>query len=418
MVSKGAIAVICGTLASCGLISACGPTNPTGSNPDNTAPQAQTNNTTTPSNTANAIPIGIAVSQTSNVALLGQEQVTGAKIAEQIFNQQGGINGTPIKLIFQDVGGDEQGAINAFNTLMNQSKVVGIVGPSLSQQAFAADPIAERNKVPVLGPSNTAKGIPEIGEYISRVSAPVAVVAPFAINEALKLNPQIKKVAVFYAQNDAYSKSETEIFQQTVKDKKLDLVTVQKFQTTDTDFQSQATNAINLKPDLIIISGLAADGGNLIKQLRELGYKGLIIGGNGLNTSNIFPVCQKQCDGVIIAQSYSPELKTPVNQTFRETYQAQNKKEPPQFAAQAYTGVQVFVDSLKTLDKTQKVATIPLPELRTQLNQQLLKGTYDTPLGKISFTPEGEVKQEQFYVAQINMNPDGKDGKFVFLKSE
>lgn len=417
MVSKGAIAVVCGTIASCGLITACGPTNNSTSS-STTTPQEQANNTTTAPDNANAIPIGIAVSQTSNVALLGQEQVTGAKIAEQIFNQQGGINGTPIKLIFQDGGGDEQGAINAFNTLMNQSKVVGIVGPSLSQQAFAADPIAERNKVPVLGPSNTAKGIPQIGEYISRVSAPVAVVAPFAINEALKLNPQIKKVAVFYAQNDAYSKSETEIFQQTVKDKKLDLVTVQKFQTTDTDFQSQATNAINLKPDLIIISGLAADGGNLIKQLRELGYKGLIIGGNGLNTSNIFPVCQKQCDGVIIAQSYSPELKSPVNQTFRETYQAQNKKEPPQFAAQAYTGVQVFVDSLKTLDKTQKVTTIPLPELRTKLNQQLLKGTYDTPLGKISFTPEGEVQQEQFYVAQIKMNPDGKDGKFVFLKSE
>lgn len=417
MVSKGAIAILCGTIASCGFMVACSPTNPTNS-ANNTPPQEQTNTATTAATTTNAIPIGIALAQTSNVALLGQEQVTGAKIAEQIFNQQGGVNGTPIKLIFQDVGGDEQGAINAFNTLMNQSKVVGIVGPSLSQQAFAADPIAERNKVPVLGPSNTAKGIPQIGEYISRVSAPVAVVAPFAINEALKLNPQIKKVAVFYAQNDAYSKSETEIFQQTVKDKKLDLVTVQKFQTTDTDFQSQATNAINLKPDLIIISGLAADGGNLIKQLRELGYKGLIIGGNGLNTSNIFPVCQKQCDGVIIAQSYSPELKSPVNQTFRETYQAQNKKEPPQFAAQAYTGVQVFVDSLKALDKTQKVTTIPLPELRTKLNQQLLKGTYDTPLGKISFTPEGEVQQEQFYVAQIKMNPDGKNGQFVFLQSK
>ena len=35
---------------------------------------------------------------------------------------------------------------------------------------------------------------------------------------------------------------------------------------------------MNLKPDLVIISGLAADGGNLVKQLRELGYKGLIIG--------------------------------------------------------------------------------------------------------------------------------------------
>ncbi|MHC5831375.1 MAG: ABC transporter substrate-binding protein, partial [Nostoc sp.] len=103
---------------------------------------------------------------------------------------------------------------------------------------------------------------------------------------------QLKKVAVFYAQNDAFSKSETEIFQQTVKDQGLELVTVQKFQTSDTDFQSQATNAINLKPDLVIISGLAADGGNLVRQLRELGYKGLIVGGNGLNTSNILPVCK------------------------------------------------------------------------------------------------------------------------------
>jgi len=60
----------------------------------------------------------------------------------------------------------------------------------------------------------------------------------------------------FYAQNDAFNKSETEIFQKTVKDQGLELVTVQKFQTTDTDFQTQATNAINLKPDLVIISNL------------------------------------------------------------------------------------------------------------------------------------------------------------------
>src|SRR6185436_5843665 len=66
-----------------------------------------------------AIPIGIAVAQTSNVALLGQEQVIGAQIAEDFFNKRGGVNGRPIKLIFQDTAGDEAGAINAFNTLIN-----------------------------------------------------------------------------------------------------------------------------------------------------------------------------------------------------------------------------------------------------------------------------------------------------------
>lgn len=367
-------------------------------------------------NPQTAIPIGVAVAQTSNVALLGQEQVAGAKLAEQYFNQQGGVNGTPVRLILQDTTGDEAGTINAFQTLINKNNVVGIVGPTLSQQAFGADPIAEQAKVPVLGPSNTAKGIPQIGEYIARVSAPVAVVAPNAVKAALQLNPQIKKVAVFYAQNDAFSKSETETFQQTVKDQGLDLVTVQKFQTTDTDFQSQATNAINLKPELVIISGLAADGGNLVKQLRELGYKGLIIGGNGLNTSNMFPVCRALCDGVLIAQAYSPELSNPVNTAFRNAYREQYKKEPPQFSAQTFAAVQVYVEALQALDRNTKLSTLSLPQLRTELNRQLLMGQYNTPLGEIAFTPEGEIVQKQFYVAQIKMEPAGNNGKFTFLK--
>jgi branched-chain amino acid transport system substrate-binding protein len=379
-------------------------------------PVATSNNSPSNTSAATSIPIGIAVAQTSNVALLGQEQVTGAKIAEQYFNQKGGVNGTAIKLVFQDTAGDEQGTINAFNTLITQDKVVGIVGPTLSQQAFSADPIADRAKVPVLGPSNTAKGIPQIGEYISRVSAPVAVVAPNSVKAALKINPQIKKVAVFFAQNDAFSKSETGTFQDTVKEQKLDLVTVQKFQTTDTDFQTQATSAMNLKPDLVIISGLAADGGNLIKQLRQLGYKGLIIGGNGLNTSNLFPVCQAQCNDVLIAQAYSPELSSEINNAFRDAYVKQNKKEPPQFSAQAFTGVQVFVEALKALDSKTKLNTLSLEQLRTQLNQQILAGKYDTPVGEISFDPEGEVQQSQFYVAQIKMDAEGKNGKFTFLK--
>lgn len=395
------------------LVVACSQTN-----------QPTTTTTNTPSNTpaaatpnsATALPIGAAFSQTSNYALLAQESVGGVKIAEKYFNDRGGVNGTPIKMVFQDTGGDEAGAINAFQTLINQDRVVGIVGPSASQQAFSANPIAERAKVPVIGASNTAKGIPEIGEYIARVSAPISLVAPNAVKAALKLNPKIKKVAVFYAQNDAFTTSETEIFQQAIKNQGLDIVTVQKFQTTDTDFQAQIGNALALQPDLVVISGLAADGGNSIRQLRELGYQGTIVGGNGLNTSNIFSVCQALCDGIIIAQAYSPEAPGEINAAFRDAYVKQNKKEPPQFSAQAFTAVQVFVEALKALDSKTKLSALSLAELRTKLNQQILAGKYNTPLGEIAFTPEGEVVQSQFYIAQIKMDVDGNNGKFIFLK--
>ncbi|MEH1830173.1 MAG: ABC transporter substrate-binding protein [Nostoc sp.] len=366
-------------------------------------------------NKPNAIPIGIAFAQTSNVALLGQEGTDGVKIAEKYFNNKGGINGRPIKLVYQDTSGDEVGAINAFQTLISKDKVVGIIGPTLSQQAFSADPVAERNQVPVIGASNTAKGIPEIGDYVARVSSSVAVVAPYSVKAALKQNPKIKRVAVFYAQNDAFNKSETEIFQKTVKNLGLDLVTVQKFQTTDTDFQAQASDAINLKPDLVIISGLAVDGGNLVKQLRELGYKGIIVGGNGFNTSHIFSVCRALCDGVIVAQAYSPVYPSEINIAFRKAYLEQYHREPPQVSAQAFAALQVYVEALQSLDKKSNINNLKLPQLRTELNKELLTKNYQTPLGEIAFTPTGDVIQKEFYVAQLKMEPNGINGKFSFL---
>ncbi len=367
-------------------------------------------------NSSTPIPIGVALAQTSNLALLGQESVAGAKIAERYFNKRGGINGTPIKLIFQDAGGDEASAIYAFQRLIAKDQVVGIVGPSSSQQAFGADPIADRAKVPVIGPTNTAKGVPEIGPFIARVAAPVTVLAPNSLKAALKINPAIQRVAVFYAQNDAFSQSETGIFQDALKKQRLNIVTIQKFQTTDTDFQTQATAAINLKPDLVVISSLAADGANLVRQLRELGYKGLIVSGNGLNTPNIFPVCKALCDGVLIAQAYSPDHANAINKAFREAYRSQFKKDPPQFSAQGFTAVQVFVEALQALDRKTKLHQQALTDLRGALNQQILSGKYDTPLGELAFTPDGEVVQKQFYVAQIQMDASGTSGRFAILK--
>jgi branched-chain amino acid transport system substrate-binding protein len=73
------------------------------------------------------------------------------------------------------------------------------------------------------------------------------------------------------------------------------------------------------------------------------------------------------------------------------------------------------VEALQVIDKKNKLSTLSIDKLRTQLNEQILIGNYETPLGKISFDPEGEIKQEKFYVAQIKMDESGTNGKFTFL---
>jgi branched-chain amino acid transport system substrate-binding protein len=77
--------------------------------------------------------------------------------------------------------------------------------------------------------------------------------------------------------------------------------------------------------------------------------------------------------------------------------------------------VQSFVEALIALDNEVGLDNMSLQELRAALNAQLRSMTFDTPLGPISYTEEGEIVQEQFYVAQIQMNEDGLTGSFVFI---
>jgi branched-chain amino acid transport system substrate-binding protein len=372
------------------------------------------------------VEIGVALALTSNAALFGQDQKIGVELARDYFNYRGGINGRPIKLVLQDSAGDEAGAISAFNTLLGDNQLVGILGPTYSQQAFAADPIADKAGVPVIAALNLAAGIPQIGPFITRVSAPALVVAPTAVKAAIKIDPTIKNVAVLYAQDDAFSKSETGTFQQTVKDLGLNLLPVQTFLTTDRDFTTQATNILSESPDLVVISGLAADSGNLVKQLRELGYKKLIVSGNGLNTPNIFPVCQSACDGIIIAQAYNYSADTAMNNDFRAAFKAaQNGKEPGQVTAQAFSGIQVYIEALRRLDSKTPLAGLKIADLRKALKDEVQSGKYETPLGTITFSltkkangdPAGaDVNQAQFYIAQVKMSADGKTGQLLFIQ--
>jgi branched-chain amino acid transport system substrate-binding protein len=358
--------------------------------------------------------LGAVISLTGNANLYGQDQRRGIDLARQWSLSQAPVR--RLRLQLEDGGSDEPSAIAAFNLLINQG-VLALIGPTLSQQAFAANPIAQRRGVPVVAPSNTARGIPQIGHFISRVSAQSAVIAPLSIQEALRRDPALRRVAVIYAQDDAYSTAETLIFQQALSDRGLTAVTVQRTQLADNDFQIPITAALQQRPQLVVISVQAVAGGNLIRQLRELGYRGQIVVGNGLNTPNIYPICQRWCDGILIAQAYSPELATPINRAFQRLYQRATPGPPPsQITAQAFSAYQVLFEAVQRLQRRGALDGLSLGQARAALMAELLGGRYDTPLGPVHFTPDGEVVQGRFYVAQVRMDPGGRSGRFALVR--
>ena len=360
--------------------------------------------------------IGGAVALTGNAGLLGQDARTGLDIAQQFYGQQQ----PRLKLVIEDTGSDEASATQAFRRLINQ-QVVAILGPSLSQQGFAVMPMADRAGIPVVGISTTAPGIPEIGRFVARVASPVTVIAPRSLAKALERNPRIKRVAVFFAQDDVFCSSESSIFQKAIRARGLELVSLQRTSVSDTDFHTPINNVLRSRPDLVVISALVSDGGNLVRQLRELGYSGPIVSGNGMNTPNIYPVCQKHCDGLLITQAYNPALNNRSNTTLLQQFRRGRDAEavPPQVTAQAFTAYQVVHEALAKVEAGlpagSSLSQLPPERLRQQLLSTLLDGRYQTPLGEIRFTPEGEVIQKDFSVARVRMNPDGRSGRFMLL---
>lgn len=370
------------------------------------APQAETEE---------AVAVGAVIATSGSAALLGREELLGVEIAEEVLNAEGGVAGRPVEVVVQDTGGDDDGARAAFQTLVNADEVVGVAGPTLARHASAVSAIAGQSGVPTLGPAGATTQLTGDGAYF-RISSPVPVSAPSAMDVALEESPEITRVAFAFAQDDATSSSETVVQQGAARERRLTIATVQSYQSTAPSLSRPAGAIVATDPGLVVISGTATDGGLLVRELRDLGYGGPIIGGSAMNTAELFAICRKACDGLLLAQSYNPETDNAANQVFRQAFQERHGREPSQPSAQAFTAVQVLVEALRAVEAEQGLASLDLSALRAALRAAIPSAQYETPMGTLAFTPEGEVVQGATHVTRIEMSEDGGTGRFVLVR--
>ena len=108
--------------------------------------------------------IGCILPLSGRYAPYGEKLLKGIQLAAGIFSSEEGL---PINLIIKDSKGDPDEAVRLVDELVDQDKVIAIVGPLLSK---VAEPTASRSQergVPMMALSQK-NGIPDIGSYIFR----------------------------------------------------------------------------------------------------------------------------------------------------------------------------------------------------------------------------------------------------------
>src|SRR5687768_13716148 len=117
--------------------------------------------------------LGAVVSLSGPASSYGQSIQRGIDLAVAQINDSDFITpGAELVIVSEDDQTNPEQAKQAFTRLIEAEQVIGLLGPTLSSAAFAADPVAQQAGVPVIGTSNTAEGITEMGSYIFRSSLP------------------------------------------------------------------------------------------------------------------------------------------------------------------------------------------------------------------------------------------------------
>jgi branched-chain amino acid transport system substrate-binding protein len=264
-----------------------------------------------------AIPfVGIASAQTEEetikigghnprsgpMAFWGLNTDRGVDLCVDEWNKKGGVTvkGKKYKLeIFhEDDKGKGEEAVKVVNKLVFTNKVRFIVGPMVSACVMAVAPMLEANKIVTVS-NGFHIDILKNRKYGFRSLNTPAHSSPAFFKAVLKLRPDYKTSA-HIAPNNATGWSNTQGDNDACVAIGIKVLATEFYEPGTQDFTSLLARILPKKPDLINLAGTPGGQSALvIKQARELGYKGGFAHAGHLTPEELIPIAgQENVEGL------------------------------------------------------------------------------------------------------------------------
>lgn len=356
--------------------------------------------TTTPADAAkpsSEIKIGISEPMTGSEASYGKDMANAIQLAVDEINAAGGINGQKIVTVMEDDGCDPQQATAAANKLVSAG-VVAMVGGYGSGAILPTLSIFNEKSIPYVIPTANSTKVtaqnPGNGFQINGT----------AVHQSQKFVELLGKLSVksiaIINQGDAFSEDLANNAKEAFVAAGGKVVGIEVANKGEQDFSSMITSIMAKKPDAIFWTAYYAEGGLLVKQLRNAGYKGTVICGDGNIDPKFIEIGGVATEGVYVMSAPMLEY-LPEGKSFLDAYKAKYNANPGPYGPLAYDSMKLMADAIKRTGSTDGAKIIAE-----------LKKTQDFAgiSGKITFKPDNTLKDSNFVVIMV------KDGKFVLAQ--
>ncbi|ONI89462.1 branched chain amino acid ABC transporter substrate-binding protein [Saccharothrix sp. ALI-22-I] len=296
-----------------------------------------------------------------------------------------------IELVQYDSQGKPEQATGLVTKAVTQDKVVALIGPAFSGESKAVGGLLEESKIPSVSPSATNPGLAENGwTYWHRVVANDADQGP-GIAEFL-VKAKAPKKAFVLSDDQEYSVGLAETVAKSFTDAGV-AVETDKFSKDASDYSSTVTKVRSANPDVIVFGGYYAQGGRLLKQLRDGGVTATFASGDG-------SLDQQLVTGAGAAAAENAVLACPCNipsadvtgplKTFFDNYKKSANVDPAIYATEGYDAATVFIKAIQAGNTTGE-----------KINEYLKTISFEGVSKPIKFKANGEPENNAIFIYQV-----------------
>lgn len=303
--------------------------------------------------TVEIIKIGLAFPMSGTAAMAGKYSTHGADVLKEELGGKitVGDKEYPVEFVTMDTEGSEEKTTNVYQKLIEEEKVIAIVGPDSSKCMLAAAPIAQNAKCPAITTFGTNTAVTEVGNYIFRA----CFIDPFQGSVAAAYCDQqgYKTACIMFNNADAYAVGLKDAF---VENFKGEVLAIEEYSGSDVkDYNVQLTKLAAQNPDVLLLPNLNVELGLQIQQARTAGLNCPIICGDSADTPDVANVAGPAIEGVAYVSAFSAESTDEAAKNFVDAYVKLYPDELPNSNAElTYETAKMVVwaiQNAKTLDR-------------------------------------------------------------------
>ena len=333
-----------------------------------------------------SIKIGAVLILSGQIAEIGTAMQKGILIAQDEINSNGGFNGKPLKVIFEDdallIKGPI-GAVTSSQKLISSDKIVASLVTAVNDAKPIA-PLFEESKIPLVTLWDSNKELESLGDYIFGIGFSTEKsgenMAEFAFND---LN--INEIATAFIQ-DEWSQLIHKSFVEKFTEFGGKVNELGSYSTDETDFKTLITKLEYGNSKAIYFPFVTNPASvNFLKQAKEFGWDGIVLTGD-LVTPELIDLAQDTIEGVYYTQVFAEENDRLTG--LKEAYLKKFGKEPQLivFTAWGYDGLNIIFEAIKIADSIEPI----------KINEAVYKiRGLEGATGIITFNEKGSAPKEE-----------------------